>query len=157
MLDHSLNVVKPAIKLKAQLSSSTTVLLFLCPSKTLCPYCRVTRNVIVDISKVKESFLKECRGLSSCFFVVFFLISLTSLLMFVVSLYIVSPGHRFCSGNSYWAQSSQKDGDQVECAKFKTINIALTPDGFLVSFIVLYFLLLFSVWGGNSANRDGAS
>lgn len=71
MLDHSLNVVKPAIKLKAQLSSSTTELLFLCPSKTLCPYCRVTGNVVVDISKVKESALKECRGLSSCFFVVF--------------------------------------------------------------------------------------
>lgn len=71
VLDHSLNVVKPAIKLKAQLSSSTTELLFLCPSKTLCPYCRVTGNVVVDISKVKESALKECRGLSSCFFVVF--------------------------------------------------------------------------------------
>lgn len=153
MLDHGLNVVQPAIKLKAQLSSSTTEILFLCPSKTLCSYCRVKRNVIVDVSKEKESSLKECRGLCSClffFFGVFFLISLTSILMLVLSLCIVSPGHRFCSGNSYWAQISQKDGDQVECAKFKTINITLTPDGFLVSFIVLYFLLLSSAWGGNS-------
>lgn len=158
MLDHSLNVVKPAIKWKAQLSSSSTELLFLCLSKTLCPYCRVTRNVIVDISKEKESSLEECRELCSCLFLyVFFLISLTSILMLVLSLHIVSPGHRFCSGKSYWAQSSQKDGDQVECAKFKTINTTLTPDGFLVSFIVLYFLLLSSAWGGNSTNWDGTS
>lgn len=148
VLVHSLSVVKPAIKLKAQLNSSTTELLFFVLQR-LCPYCRVTRNVIVDISKVKESSLKECRGLCSCLFCFCCVFSnlLTSILMLVVSLYIVSPGHRFCSGNSYWAESSQKDGDPVECAKFKTINIALNPDGFLVSFIVMYFLLLSSVWG----------
>lgn len=66
-------MVKPAIKLKAQLSPSTSELLFLCPSETLCPYHKVTRNVIVDTSKVNASFLKECRvfGFFFCLVCVF--------------------------------------------------------------------------------------
>lgn len=94
-------MVQPAIKLKAQLSPSTSELLLLCPSKTLCPYCKVTRNVIVDMSKLKESFLKECRGFCCLgFFVVvfcwvFFFLSLASISASVVK----SLGHRFCSGN----------------------------------------------------------
>lgn len=55
-------MVKPAINLKAQLSPSTSELFFLHPSKMLCPYGKVTRNVIVDMSKVKESFLEEYKG-----------------------------------------------------------------------------------------------
>lgn len=61
-------MVKPAIKQKAQLSPSTSELLLLCPSKTLCPYCKVTRNVIVDMSPYLS--LKNVGGVVGFFVVV---------------------------------------------------------------------------------------